>query len=120
METLVHAAFQLAPLGILAVLWHVFELLRGTLWARIRAAGSAAATACGALGIALLAGNVAWGGWLLQHGIRDYLAKGDAFSEAAGGAMVVPTALFTVGFLAMELLFLPAGVAALRRRAAKG
>ena len=119
METLVHAGFQVAPLGVIAVLWRAYELVRGTLWRRIRAAGSGAATAAGAAGIGLLAVNLCWGGYLVQGLVRDFLAQGNAFSEASGGAMVVPAALFALCCVVMELLFLPAGVAALRRRAAK-
>lgn len=119
-ETLLHAGFQLAPIGIIAVLWRAVELVRGKLWARIRAAGSPAIAAGGGLGIALLVVNLGWGGYLLQRLVADFLAKGSAFSEAAGGAMVMPTALFAASFLAMEILFLPAGLAALQRRAARG
>jgi hypothetical protein len=120
METLIHAGFQLAPLGVIAVLWRTVELVRGKLWARIRAAGSAATTACGALGIVLLAVNLVWGGYLLQHLAADFLAKGNAFSETAGGAMVATAAAFAACVLAMEILLLPAGIAALQRRAKRG
>jgi hypothetical protein len=119
METLIHAGFQLAPLGVIAVVWRTIELVRGRLWARIRAAGSSVTTLSGALGIALLAANLAWSGYLLQRLVTDFLAKGSAFSETAGGAMVPTAAAFAASVLAMELLFLPAGIAALQRRAAK-
>jgi hypothetical protein len=119
METLIHAGFQLAPLGVIAIVWRTVELARGRLWARIRAAGSPTTTLSGALGIALLAANLGWGGYLLQRLVADYLAKGSAFSETAGGSMVPMAAAFAASVLAMEILLLPAGIAALQRRSAK-
>lgn len=119
METLIHAGFQLAPLGVIAVVWRTVELVRGKLWARIRTADSTAITVGGALGIAMLTANLAWGGYLLQRLAADFLAKGSAFSETAGGTMVPMAAAFAASVLAMEILLLPAGIAALQRRSAK-
>lgn len=117
MDTLIHAGFQLAPLAIIAAAWRAIELVRGKLWARIRAAGSTAVSVSGALGIVLLVANLVFGGHLLQHLVGDFLAKGNAFSETAGGAMVATSALFTATVAVMELLLLPAGISALQRRA---